>query len=94
MLFGTSLMSDISPGISCPLDCFGTEPVYWLRVLDMAEQYWFNTKTKQVEKGPQSLSLDRLGPFESFEEATRAEQIVADRARKILEDEARDDWRT
>lgn len=58
----------------------------------MVEQYWFNTKTKQVEKGPQSLSIDRLGPFENFEQAARAEEIVAERAKRILEEDLSDDW--
>lgn len=60
----------------------------------MTEQYWFNTKTKEVEKGPQSLSLDRLGPFNSKAEAQNAEQIVANRAKQISEeDELRDGWK-
>ncbi len=54
-------------------------------------QYWFNTKTGMVETGPQSLSLDRLGPFESFEDASRALEIIAERARRIAEDEKFDD---
>lgn len=54
-------------------------------------QYWFNTKTGMVETGPQSLSLDRLGPFESFEDASRALEIIAERARRIAEDEKLDD---
>lgn len=44
-----------------------------------------------VETGPQSLSLDRLGPFESFEDASRALEIIAERARRIAEDEKLDD---
>ena len=35
---------------------------------DPAETYWYNTRSGEVEEGPQSLSIDRLGPF-----ATRAE---------------------
>lgn len=54
-------------------------------------QYWFNTKTGMVETGPQSLSLDRLGPFESFEDASRALEIIAERARRIAEDEKLED---
>lgn len=58
----------------------------------MAEQYWFNTKTKEVEAGPQSLSLDRLGPFESFELAAQAEKIVSERAQRLREEDQRDLW--
>ncbi len=54
-------------------------------------QYWFNTKTNQVEVGPQSISLDRVGPFASAAEASRALELIAERARKIREDEERED---
>jgi hypothetical protein len=59
----------------------------------MAEevQYWFNTKTDKVEVGPQSLSLNRVGPFATKEEAGRALEIIAERARKISEAEERED---
>jgi hypothetical protein len=54
-------------------------------------QFWFNTKTKQVEVGPQSLSIDRVGPFNTYEDAVRAEEIIAQRARKIAEEDS-EDW--
>ena len=59
----------------------------------MAEevQYWFNTKTGKVEVGPQSLSLNRVGPFGTKEEAGRALEIIAERARKISEAEEQED---
>lgn len=55
----------------------------------MAEElkYWFNQKTRQVEQGPKSLSLDRLGPFATSEEAARAEQVIFERARKLREED-------
>ena len=57
------------------------------------DEYWFNTKTNQVEIGKQSLSLDRLGPFDSFEEARDALAIIARRAQALRnEDEASQDW--
>ena len=57
------------------------------------EEYWFNTKTNEVEIGKQSLSLDRLGPFVSFEEARDALAIIARRAQALRnEDEASKDW--
>lgn len=56
-------------------------------------QYWFNTKTGKVEQGPQSLSLDRIGPFESEEEARSAPLLIAERARRIREEDQRqDNW--
>ena len=55
------------------------------------ESYWFNPRTKQVERGPQSIALDRYGPFDTIEEAVRAEEIIAERARKIRENEEAED---
>ncbi|MFT4233285.1 MAG: methionine aminopeptidase [Leucobacter sp.] len=57
---------------------------------DQEKTYWFNTRTREVEEGPQSLSVDRLGPFATREEAARAEEIVAERARKWAEEDAAD----
>lgn len=54
------------------------------------KRFWFNTRTRQVEEGPKSLGLDRIGPFASFEEALRAEEIVNERAKKILEEDEED----
>lgn len=55
--------------------------------------YWFNTTTNLVEYGPQSLSLERIGPFATEIEAERALDIVAERARKLREDdESQDRW--
>lgn len=58
---------------------------------DPQETYWFNTQTGEVEEGPQSLSVDRIGPFETREEAARANEIVAERARKWAEEDAAED---
>lgn len=57
---------------------------------DPAETYWFNTRTGEVEAGQQSLAHYRIGPFESREEAERAPEIVAERARKIREEDDAD----
>lgn len=56
-----------------------------------AGKYWFNTKTKLVEFGLKSSSLDRIGPFETEQEAAQAEEIVRSRAEKWLEDEKLED---
>lgn len=54
-------------------------------------EYWFNTHTGQVETGKQTLALYRLGPFATREEAERAPQIIADRAKAWRdEDEEKD----
>lgn len=58
---------------------------------DPAESYWFNTRTGEVEEGPQSLALHRLGPFETREEAERGPEIVAERARRWAEEDAQEE---
>lgn len=58
---------------------------------DSADTYWFNTRTSTVEEGPQSLSIDRIGPFQTREEAERAIEIVEERARRIREEDDLDD---
>lgn len=57
---------------------------------DPQETFWFNTRTATVEEGPQSLAIYRLGPFTTREEAERANEIVAERARKWAEEDAED----
>ena len=51
-------------------------------------EWWYNNKTKEVEEGAQSLGSDRDGPFATHEDAERAPQIIAERARKWAEEEA------
>lgn len=51
------------------------------------KRFWFNTRTSQVEEGPKSLGLDRIGPFDSYEQALRAEEILQERAKQIREEE-------
>lgn len=55
------------------------------------DEYWFNTKTLQVEIGKQSLSLERIGPFDSLEEARRGPEIIAERAKRIRDEDA-EEW--
>lgn len=57
---------------------------------DPQDTYWFNTRTGEVEHGQQSLSIDRLGPFATREEAARANEIVAERARAWREEDDAD----
>ena len=54
-------------------------------------EWWYNHKTGEVEEGAQSLSIDRDGPFSSKEEAARAPQIIADRAKKWAAEDS-SDW--
>jgi hypothetical protein len=51
-------------------------------------EWWYNDKTGEVEEGPQSLAVDRVGPFESREEASRAPEIIEERARRWAEEDA------
>ena len=53
-------------------------------------QWWYNHKTGQVEEGPQSLGLDRDGPYATREDAARAPEIAQERARKWAEEDAAD----
>lgn len=53
----------------------------------MAKKYWFNTKTRKVEYGRQSLSVYRLGPYETVAEAMRAEEAIAERGKKLIEED-------
>ncbi len=58
---------------------------------DPEETYWFNTRTGEVEEGPQSLAQYRIGPFGTRAEAERAPEVVAERARKWAEEDAAED---
>jgi len=55
------------------------------------ETFWYNTRTGEVESGPQSMAVYRIGPFTTRAEAERALEIVAERSRQWAEDDARED---
>ena len=60
---------------------------------DGSDKYWYNLKTGKVEKGFESPSVDRAGPFDTPEEAANAPDVIRERSRAWAEDEARDaDW--
>jgi hypothetical protein len=52
------------------------------RVGDSTEYWWYNIRTRQVEFGMQSRSLDRVGPFDTEEQARNAPSLIAERAAK------------
>jgi len=54
-------------------------------------QYWYNVRTGEVERGPKSLGLDRIGPFATAEEASRALEILTERGRKWTEEDEEED---
>jgi hypothetical protein len=60
-----------------------------------SEKYWFNLKTGEVEKGFESPSVDRAGPFDTAEEAAAAPEVLRERSKAWAEEDARDDqWGT
>ncbi|MFM1994889.1 MAG: hypothetical protein RLZZ610_406 [Actinomycetota bacterium] len=54
-------------------------------------KYWFNLKTKQVETGLKSSSLDRIGPFETEAEARNAEELIKLRSEAWTKQEQEED---
>jgi hypothetical protein len=58
---------------------------------DAKPQFWYNTQTHEVEDGPQSLALYRIGPFETAEEARRAPEIVRERSEAWAEEDREED---
>jgi hypothetical protein len=54
-------------------------------------KFWFNIKTKKVEQGLKSSSLDRIGPFDSEQEAQNAESLIRKRSEAWLDDEKLED---
>jgi hypothetical protein len=51
-------------------------------------EWWYNHRTGEVEEGAQSLSSERDGPFATREEAARAPEIIAERARRWAAEDA------
>lgn len=57
-------------------------------------KYWFNTKTREVEHGYESPSVDRVGPFDTAEAAENALETIHERSQAWAAEEAiDDDWR-
>jgi type 1 glutamine amidotransferase len=57
------------------------------RLHEPTGEWWYNNKTGEVEHGPQSLGVDRDGPFATREEAERAPEIFAERSRQWAADD-------
>ncbi|MFB7250638.1 SPOR domain-containing protein [Microbacterium sp. NPDC056234] len=55
---------------------------------DNDHKYWYNSVTGEVEFGMISPSTDRIGPFDTAEEATNAPEVVKRRAAAWAEEEA------
>jgi len=58
---------------------------------DPSNQYWYNLKSGEVEKGYVSASADRVGPFETHEEAEHALEKLRANSAKWAEDDANED---
>jgi hypothetical protein len=58
---------------------------------DIEHRYWYNLNTGEVEQGFQSPSVDRVGPFDTREEAARALEILRANSAKWAEEEAAED---
>lgn len=62
-------------------------------MIDGDHKYWYNSSTGEVEYGMLSPSVDRIGPFDTAEEAKNAPEVVEQRARAWAnEDAAEDAW--
>lgn len=55
---------------------------------DGDHKYWYNSETGQVEFGMISPSADRVGPFDTAAEASRAPEVLKERSRAWAEEEA------
>jgi len=58
---------------------------------DSEHQFWYNMRTGKVEQGPQSQSIDRVGPFATELEASHALEKLRANSAKWAEEDARDD---
>ncbi len=54
-------------------------------------EWFYNIRTGNVEEGRQSIATDLDGPFATREEAARAPEIIAERARQWASEDANDD---
>ena len=54
-------------------------------------KYWYNSTTGEVEFGLESPSIDRVGPFDTAEEAANAPQLLQERSKAWAEEDAADD---
>lgn len=58
---------------------------------DGDDKYWYNLSTHEVEFGMLSAAVDRVGPFDTAEEAKNAPEKLRERSRAWAEDDAADD---
>ncbi len=58
---------------------------------DAEHKYWYNMRTGQVEQGFVSASADRVGPFDTREEAEHALEKLRENSAKWAEEDAEED---
>jgi len=58
---------------------------------DGDEKYWYNLSTGEVEFGMLSAAVDRVGPFDTREDAARAPETLKERSRAWADEDAADD---
>jgi hypothetical protein len=61
----------------------------------LEQRWWYNPRTGEVEEGRQSPWTDRMGPYDTREEAMSALRTAADRSEAWDEEDRRwkdDDW--
>src|SRR5690606_5647233 len=72
-----------------------TDPDEGADMCDGDEKYWFNLSSREVEFGMQSAAVDRVGPFDTAEEAANAPEKLRERSRAWADDDAAEDsWGT
>ncbi len=60
-------------------------------MVDNETEYWFNSKTNQVEVGKKSIAIYRIGPFKTRTEAEQALAILAARSKAWREEQEKED---
>jgi hypothetical protein len=54
----------------------------------MSDKWWYNSRTGEVELGEISNKIDRVGPFDTREEAVNAPQKLRDNAQRWAAEDA------
>lgn len=62
-----------------------------MSIEDTGDKYYFNLRTREVEQGPQSIWADRLGPYDTYDEAVGALDRAKERNEAWDEQDAEDD---
>jgi len=58
---------------------------------DLERRYWYNMRTGEVEHGLLSPSVDRVGPFDTAQEAARALETLRENSARWAAEDAEED---